>query len=79
MVYEVSSITKKHDNRTTVLRNYFEQFNYDDISYPTTYDDTNKFQEHNKICIYVYVIDENSDIVCDFAGKTQYIQNDLIY
>ena len=69
----------KHDDRTTVLSKQEDKYNYDGISYPTTYDDINNFQDNNEICIFVYTIDENDDIVCDSAGNTEYIMNDLIY
>jgi hypothetical protein len=69
----------KHDDRTTALRKYTDAYNYEGITYPATYDDINTFQENNKVCIYVYAEDEKSNIVCDFAGKNEYIQNDCIY
>ena len=69
----------KHDDRTTALSKYEDKYNYDGISYPTTYEDINHFQEINKVCIYVYTIDETDNIICDSAGKNEYILNDRIY
>ena len=69
----------KHDDRTTALSKYEDKYNYDGISYPTTYEDINHFQEINKVCMYVYTIDETDNIICDSAGKNEYILNDRIY
>jgi hypothetical protein len=64
----------KHDDRITALRTYEDKYNYDGISYPTSYDEIDHFQEVNQVCIYVYTIDENNNIICDHVGKTQYIK-----
>ena len=69
----------KHDDRTTALRKYQDSYNYDNISYPASYEDIAIFEENNKVCIYVYSTDNNSDIICEYVGKTEYIMNDIIY
>jgi len=70
---------KKNDDRTTVLCKIEDKFKYDGISYPTSYDDIAKFEEMNKVCIYVYSIDEENNVVCDFVGNNEYIDTNLIY
>jgi hypothetical protein len=70
---------EKHDDRISVLSKIEDKYKYDGISYPATYDDIKKFEDMNQVCIYVYTVDDNNDIVCDSPGKAEYILNDLIY
>ncbi|MFM7979422.1 MAG: hypothetical protein ACKPKO_08920, partial [Candidatus Fonsibacter sp.] len=37
------------------------------------------FEELNKVCIFVYELDEESKIRLSKAGKIEYLTNDLVY
>ena len=80
MVYEISSIrTKKHDDRTTVLSKLEDKYNYDGITYPVSYEDIEKFEDVNKVCIFVYYINEDNEIHKEKNGHVDYYNKDLIY
>ena len=48
-----------------------DKYNYDDMNFPTSYDDIKTFEENNKVCIMVYTTsiiknekeDKTNDIV----------------
>ena len=43
----------KHSDRLSVL-NIEDKYNYDNMNFPTSYDDIKTFEEHNKVCVMVY-------------------------
>ena len=71
---------QKNDDRITALQKLTDKYDYTGIDFPTSYDDIEKFEETNNVCIYVYKIDEESDdIVAEKPGRAQYLLNDCIY
>ena len=78
MLYHQSKKEKNCD-RLTVLSKIENKYDFSMIDYPATYDDIAKFEEINKVCIYIYAVDEENKIVPDKPGDAKYILNDLIY
>ena len=69
----------KHDNRVSVLTKVLDNFNYVGIEYPVSFDDISKFEDLNKISIFVYEINAD-DITLARSGNLNYIQGDnMIY
>jgi hypothetical protein len=48
-------------------------------SFPASYDDIAKFELLNKVCIDVYIINEEGKLDKEREGNIDYIQNDIIY
>ena len=66
---------KKNSDRITVLRKVQDKYDYSDIlTYPVTFEDIEKFENTNKICIYVYEICDGGDIIICKAGNSKYIK-----
>jgi len=80
MVYVISSIeTRKNSDRLTVLRQVQDKYDYSGLEFPVSLTNIKKIEENNKVCIYVYEIDEETnDIVEAKKGSTKYI-NEVIY
>ena len=70
---------QKHDDRTTVLSKLEDKYNYDGITYPVDYDGITKFENNNNVCIFVYYINENNNIIKERNGNVDYYNKDLIY
>jgi hypothetical protein len=64
---------EKNDHRITVLNNIKDKYNYGDMEFPADYDSIYNFEELNKVCIYIYTIGDDKDIIIDKPGKTEYI------
>jgi hypothetical protein len=69
----------KNFNRTTVLQKITDKYNYSMIDFPTTDDDIYEFERQNEVCIFVYSLSEDNNIIVDKQGLIEYIHNDLIY
>ena len=67
----------KHDNRVSVLKKVQDNFNYTGIEYPVSFDDITKFEDLNRVSIFIYEI-EADDITLARSGNLNYIQN-IIY
>ena len=68
-----------HASRVTNLLKVDDKYNYDDMEYPATYDDISNFEEVNQVCINIYTLTENSDIILEKEGRYEYVSNDVIY
>ena len=78
MLYHQSNQAKNSD-RITALRQTTDKHDYSRLKYPVSLDGIRHFEELNKVCIYVYEVDEEtSDINECKKGNTQYINN-VIY
>ena len=69
---------EKHDDRLTVLHKIEDKYDYSCITFPASYEDIEKFEEINKVCIFIYTI-EQEGIITDKKGNGNYIMNDCIY
>jgi hypothetical protein len=70
---------KKNSDRITVLRQITDKYDYSGLEYPVSLDGIKHFEELNKVCIYVYEVDEETNEINECKkGNTQYINN-VIY
>lgn len=71
---------KQNDVRTTALKKVNDKYDYTGLEYPVSLDGISHFEDINKVCIYVYEIDEDTnDIITCRRGNSEYIMNELIY
>ena len=70
---------EKNDDRLSRLKKVEDKYTYTNMSYPTSYSGISKFEVENKVCIFVYALDEEKGIICDKQGNCEYILNDRIY
>jgi hypothetical protein len=77
-----------NSDRLSVLK-IEDKYNYDNMQFPTSYDDIKTFEENNKVCVMVYTTsteqyiekeEEKQDLVIvrDFLGNPDYFLNDNI-
>ena len=77
MKYHQSSKVK-HSDRISVLKQLEDKFNYDNVKFPAGYNDIKQFEENNKVCIFVYTLSTDNEIIRDYVGNPDYIMNDNI-
>ena len=79
----------KNSDRLSVLKKVEDKYNYDNMQFPTSYNDIKTFEENNKVCVMVYTTTtekciENEEekhelvIIRDFLGNPYYFLNDNI-
>ena len=68
----------KHSNRTTVLDKMADKYIYN-ISYPTTFEDIDRFEIDNQVSVFVYYICDDGSIRTEKRGNPDYILNDVVY
>ena len=68
----------KHSDRLSVLKQLDDKYNYDNVKFPAGYNDIKHFEENNKVCVFVYTLSSNNEIIRDFVGNPDYIMNDNI-
>ena len=78
MKYHHSNKLKNAD-RISVLSKLEDDLNYENVEFPSSYDDIKTFEDNNKIAVRVYVIDEDNGISTDRFENIEYIRNDIIY
>ena len=78
MLYHQSDKSKNSD-RVSALKKITDKYNYDGIVFLVHYASIETFEELNKVCIFVYELDEESKIRLSKAGKIEYLTNDLVY
>ena len=49
---------EKNDDRLSRLKKVKDKYTYTNMSYPTSYSGISKFEVENKVCIFVYALDE---------------------
>ena len=69
----------KNNDRVSVLKKVADKYNYDNIEFPTTYEDIKQFETDNELCINVYTIDPDNGLVKDYIGNIHYIRNDIVH
>ena len=67
-----------HGERTTVLEKITDNYIYN-ISYPTTFEDINKFEIDNQVSVFVYYINDDNSIRTEKKGNEDYILKDVVY
>ena len=78
MLYHQSK-QEKHSERTTALSKMKDKYDYSGLEYPVSFDGIRRFEEINKVSIYVYEVDEETNDINECKkGNTQYINN-VIY
>ena len=78
MLYHQSDKSKNSD-RVSALKKITDKYNYDGMVFLVDYASIETFEELNKVCIFVYELDEESKIRLSKAGKIEYLTNDLVY
>ena len=68
----------KHNDRTTVLQKIHDKYNYN-ISYPTTFEDIDRFAIDNQVSVFVYYISDDDSIRTKKRANPDYILNDVVY
>ena len=68
----------KNDDRTTVLRNIQDKYNYDNVNYPAGFEDIEKFEHNNEVSVFVYSIKDNA-VFREKLGNPDYVSNDAVY
>ena len=62
--------SKKNSDRITVLRQVQDKYDYSGLEFPVSLSNIKHFEENNKVCVYVYEIDEETnDIIEAKKGK----------
>ena len=63
MLYHQSK-QEKHSERITVLRKIEDKYDYSSLEFPVSLDGIRHVENKNKVCIYVYEInEENNDLI----------------
>ena len=70
---------KKNDDRISVLSKVEDKYNYDNISFPVSYDDIKQFEINNKCCTFVYYVNDEKGITKERDGNFSYYGTDVIY
>jgi hypothetical protein len=68
----------KHCDRTTTLNTIEDNYNYEGVNYPASFDDIKTFETNNEVCINVYSLN-GSNVNLDYIGNIDFIKNDIIY
>ena len=70
---------KQKDHRISALKNVKDKYDYGDMSFPADFESIEEFEIKNKVCIYIYSMNEENEIRLSKAGNIDYINQDLIY
>ena len=80
MVYAISSNkTRENCDRISALKKIEDKYDYTGVNYPASFEDIERFEENNKVAVFVYYMDEENNIRKEKNGNTDYITNDIIY
>ena len=77
MLYHQSN-KGKNGTRLSALKKIKDKYSYENITFLVSYEDITIFEDMNKVCIFVYEI-EDDKIVKSREGNTDYLLNDLFY
>jgi hypothetical protein len=69
----------KNCDRISALKKVEDKYDYTGVNYPASFEDIERFEENNKVAVFVYYIDEENNIRKEKNGNTDYITNDIIY
>ena len=62
----------KHNDRITVLEKITDKYIYN-ISYPTTFEDIDRFEIDNQVSVFVYYLCDDDSIRTEKRGNADYI------
>ena len=80
MVVEGSPVRhSKNTDSAWTLKKTKDKYNYDGTVFPSDYTSIEAFEELNKVCIFIYEIDEEGKLRLSKAGKIEYLTLDLVY
>ena len=74
MLYHQSN-QSKNDDRISSLNKVEDKYDWSDVTFPASYDDIAHFEEQNQICVFVYAVSEEGEIVKDKDGNGKYMPN----
>jgi hypothetical protein len=77
MLYHQSE-QSKHSHRLTVLEKLEDKFNYESITYPTSLQDIQQFEEDNEITINVFTIKGGDELVNLQDGDVQHCRKGMV-
>ena len=78
MVHEISPVrAEKHGERTTVLEKLPDKYIYN-ITYPTTFEDIDRFEIDNQVSVFVYYVSDDDAIRTERKGNPDYVLYDVI-
>ena len=77
MLYHQTS-KGKHDSRVTVLKKVADKYKWEGIGFPASFNDVEKFEHLNQVCINVWGISEANEVHPLRLGSIPYIKNDTI-
>ena len=62
-----------------MLQKITDTYNYSMVAFPTSDDDIYEFERQNEVCIFVYSLSEDNNIIVDNQGLIEHIHKDLTY
>ena len=62
---------EKNDSRLSVLSKVADKYDYTGVEFPASYDDIARFEELNKVCVFVYIINEEGKIHKERDGNLE--------
>jgi hypothetical protein len=68
---------KIHDQRVSALKKITDRFDYSDISFPTCLEDIERFEERNKVCVMVFIFNEQDQLVREHEGNQEYFEDTI--
>ena len=66
---------EKNDDRITNLSKIEDKYNYDDLTYPASYDNISNFESKNNVCVFIYSIGANNKIIKEKDGEIRFFQS----
>jgi hypothetical protein len=69
----------KHSDRVSVLNKIEDKYNWENVNFPTTFDDITTFENNNRICVNIFAHDEGKNEINPVRlGHIPNIKNDNI-
>ena len=73
--------TKNSAQNISALKKVVDKYDYSDMSFPTSYEDIENFEEISQVCIFIYELDGAGQKTFRKSkqGNTDYLQKGCIY
>ena len=62
----------KHCDRLSVLKKVQDKYNWEGVNFPAALSDVERFEEHNKVCVNIFVHKGEKEIVRRRLGTIPY-------